>query len=103
AAHEAAVRGMPATVAKLAGSPAVDRFTVLNRDGAVLEDSSRPGPDRHRGPGSPPRLRADRLGCRGACAVGGRLIGGSSGGRTGGRTGCRWWTAPSRVRRSSIA
>lgn len=48
AAHEAAVRGMPVTVGMLAGSPAVDRFTILDRDGAVLEDSTEPGPGRAR-------------------------------------------------------
>lgn len=45
-AHEAAVKAMPHTVAALAASPQVDRFSIVDRDGTVLADSSRPGPER---------------------------------------------------------
>lgn len=44
-AHEAAVKAMPHTVAALAASPQVDRFSIVDRDGTVLADSSRPGPE----------------------------------------------------------
>lgn len=46
AAHDAAVRGMPVTVGILAQSALVGRFTILSRDGAVLEDSTQPGSER---------------------------------------------------------
>lgn len=45
-AHDAAVAALPTTVEMLAGSPAVDRFTILDRDGAVVEGSAEPGPSR---------------------------------------------------------
>lgn len=45
-AHDAALRGMPLTVAALARSHAVNRFSVIDRTGSLLEDSSRPGTSR---------------------------------------------------------
>lgn len=46
AAHEAAVAAMPRTVAHLARATQVGRFTILDRDGVMLEDSADPGPQR---------------------------------------------------------
>lgn len=45
-AHAVAVDNMPATVAALGASTAIDRLTIVDRSGAVLADSHSPGPAR---------------------------------------------------------
>ncbi|HET9655331.1 MAG TPA: zeta toxin family protein [Kineosporiaceae bacterium] len=46
--HDTAAAQLPHTVQQVAASPDVDRFTVTDRSGAILFDSSEPGPDRGR-------------------------------------------------------
>ncbi len=47
-AHDVAVAGMPSTVEALGQSADVARVSVLDRDGRVLSDDTRPGPQRAR-------------------------------------------------------